>query len=198
MSEPNQDQDSDPSDQEEIEQKNSVVPEVDSLDLLPDTKNRGMRFEISTTSNPLPEPEKLQQYNQLGVLDKAIEMIQKEQDHRHQQEEREQLHRHQQEKQQQEHSNQLEQDLVKNDEKSINLEHKDRTLGQVFGLIIGLFTVFTGGYVAVNGSQWAGSFIGAGGVAGLTAVFVKGRVQKPQEEKTDSKIRSNRFSEDSE
>jgi hypothetical protein len=48
-------------------------------------------------------------------------------------------------------------------------------LGQVFGLIIGLTAIISGALTAYHGSQWAGGFIGGGGVIGLVAVFVLGR-----------------------
>lgn len=178
MNDPNQTPETSPNPNDPNQKDSSVIlPDLQASYQQNHPSNQGVSFgfEISTTSDPLPEPEKLQQYQQLGLLEVAIQMIQKEQDHRHQQEEREQLHRHQQEKQEQQRRNQVEQDVVKNDEKSINLEHRDRTLGQIFGLVIGLFTVGMGGYVAVNGSQWAGGFIGTGGVVSLAAVFVKGR-----------------------
>ena len=51
-------------------------------------------------------------------------------------------------------------------------------LGQVFGLIIGMTAIISGAVIASQGSQWAGGFIGGGGVIGLVSVFVLGR-RKP-------------------
>jgi hypothetical protein len=48
-------------------------------------------------------------------------------------------------------------------------------LGQLFGLIIGMTAIISGALTAYHGSQWAGSFIGGGGVIGLVSVFVLGR-----------------------
>lgn len=48
--------------------------------------------------------------------------------------------------------------------------------GQMFGLIIGLAAIISGAVTACVGSEWAGGFIGGGGVIGLVSVFVLGRV----------------------
>jgi uncharacterized membrane protein len=48
-------------------------------------------------------------------------------------------------------------------------------LGQFFGLIIGLTAIISGAVIATQGAQWAGGFIGGGGVIGLVSVFVLGR-----------------------
>ena len=47
--------------------------------------------------------------------------------------------------------------------------------GQIFGLIIGMTAIISGALTAYFGSQWAGGFIGGGGVIGLVSVFVLGR-----------------------
>jgi len=49
-------------------------------------------------------------------------------------------------------------------------------LGQVFGLIIGLTAIISGTLAALHGKEWAGGFIGGGGVIGLVSVFVLGRI----------------------
>jgi hypothetical protein len=48
-------------------------------------------------------------------------------------------------------------------------------LGQSFGLGIGMTAIISGALTAYHGSQWAGGFIGGGGVLGLVSVFVLGR-----------------------
>jgi hypothetical protein len=48
-------------------------------------------------------------------------------------------------------------------------------LGQIFGLVIGMTAIISGAVTAYHGSQWAGGFIGGGGVIGLVSVFVLGR-----------------------
>jgi uncharacterized membrane protein len=64
------------------------------------------------------------------------------------------------------------------DRKSIDAEIRLRLLGQVFGLIVGMTAIISGTCVAAQGFQWAGGFIGGGGVIGLVSVFVLGR-RKP-------------------
>ena len=48
-------------------------------------------------------------------------------------------------------------------------------LGQVFGFLIGMTAIISGAVTAYHGSEWAGGFIGGGGVIGLVSVFVLGR-----------------------
>jgi uncharacterized membrane protein len=64
------------------------------------------------------------------------------------------------------------------DRKALQAQITITYLGQVFGLIIGITAIISGAVIAVQGSQWAGSFIGGGGVIGLVSVFVLGR-RKP-------------------
>jgi uncharacterized membrane protein len=61
------------------------------------------------------------------------------------------------------------------DRKAIQAQIAVTYLGQVFGLIIGMTAIISGALTAYHGSQWAGGFIGGGGVIGLVSVFVLGR-----------------------
>jgi uncharacterized membrane protein len=61
------------------------------------------------------------------------------------------------------------------DRKSIQAQITVTYLGQIFGLIIGVTAIISGALTAYHGSQWAGGFIGGGGVIGLVSVFVLGR-----------------------
>jgi hypothetical protein len=54
--------------------------------------------------------------------------------------------------------------------------------GQVFGLVISLVSVVSGALTALCGHEWAGGFIGGGGVVGLVSVFVIGRARSPEPE----------------
>jgi uncharacterized membrane protein len=54
----------------------------------------------------------------------------------------------------------------------------DTRRGQFFGLLIGLSAVISGAVTASLGQEWAGAFIGGGGVIGLVSVFVIGRKWK--------------------
>lgn len=51
----------------------------------------------------------------------------------------------------------------------------ERSRGQTFGLIIGLFAITIGAVVSICGHGGAGAFIGGGGVVGLVTVFITGR-----------------------
>ncbi|MBI1812727.1 hypothetical protein HY285_03410 [Candidatus Peregrinibacteria bacterium] len=53
--------------------------------------------------------------------------------------------------------------------------------GLVFGLIIGITAIVTGGLCAALGQQVAASFIGGGGIVGLVSVFVIGSQQQKSE-----------------
>jgi hypothetical protein len=64
------------------------------------------------------------------------------------------------------------------DRKALQAQITITYLGQVFGLIIGMTAIICGAVIATQGSQWAGGFIGGGGVIGLVSVFVLGR-RKP-------------------
>lgn len=53
--------------------------------------------------------------------------------------------------------------------------NRETATGQWFALVIGLVTVIAGMYAAVNGAQWPGGLIGAGGLFGLVSAFIYGR-----------------------
>ena len=61
------------------------------------------------------------------------------------------------------------------DRKALEAQIRVTYLGQIFGFIIGLTAIISGAVLSVQGSQWAGGFIGGGGVIGLVSVFVLGR-----------------------
>ncbi|HTU16753.1 MAG TPA: hypothetical protein VMG10_01720 [Gemmataceae bacterium] len=61
------------------------------------------------------------------------------------------------------------------DRKALQAQIVVTYLGQVFGLVIGMTAIICGALTAYHGSQWAGGFIGGGGVIGLVSVFVLGR-----------------------
>ena len=65
------------------------------------------------------------------------------------------------------------------DRKSLQAQIIVTYLGQVFGLVIGMTAIISGALTAYHGSQWAGGFIGGGGVVGLVSVFVLGRKKTP-------------------
>ncbi len=104
---------------------------------------------------PIPPPEILKEYNQItpGAADRIISMAEQEIAHRHE----------------------MDHKIFEVEKEGLKAEAFDSRMGQVFGLIIGMATVFCGAYTAVHGAQWAGGFIGTSGVVGLVSVFVLGR-----------------------
>jgi uncharacterized membrane protein len=56
----------------------------------------------------------------------------------------------------------------------------DTRRGQFFGLLIGLAAIISGAMTAIYGHEWAGGFIGGGGVIGLVSVFVIGRARRSE------------------
>ena len=48
-------------------------------------------------------------------------------------------------------------------------------LGQVFAFSIGVITILSGAYTAIDGAELAGGLIGTGGVVALVSVFIYGR-----------------------
>ena len=61
---------------------------------------------------------------------------------------------------------------------TIKTEMLEIRLGQIFGFLIGITTILSGTYAAINGAQIAGSLIGTGGVIGLVTAFITGRSSK--------------------
>lgn len=64
------------------------------------------------------------------------------------------------------------------DAKALRAQIRVTYIGQACGLVIGLTAIVSGAIVSVQGSEWAGGFIGGGGVIGLVSVFVLGRRAK--------------------
>jgi len=106
---------------------------------------------------PIPHPNLLSMYNDVepGLAGRIVTMAEKESIHRR-----------------------------KLEEKTLNAEIEannrllaERRLGQIFGFLIGLFTVGCGAWTAIQGAQIPGGLIGTGGVVGLVAVFIYGHHQ---------------------
>lgn len=104
---------------------------------------------------PIPPPSLLEGYENLlpGSADRILAMAEKETDHRQN----------------------MEKKALGAEIQGLGYEASDTKRGQIFGLIIGVTAIISGTYAAVNGAQWAGSFIGAGGVIGLVPAFIVGR-----------------------
>ena len=67
-------------------------------------------------------------------------------------------------------------------EKRLSFSNREVHFGQIFGFLIGIFAIVTGGYTALNGAPIPGGFIGTAGVVGLVSVFVIGSNRKPPKE----------------
>ena len=61
------------------------------------------------------------------------------------------------------------------EKRALEAQIADTRRGQIFGLVIGLAAIIGGSLTAILSSEWAGAFIGGGGVIGLVSVFVIGR-----------------------
>jgi len=55
---------------------------------------------------------------------------------------------------------------------TLKTETLEIRLGQIFGFLIGITTILSGTYAAINGEEIAGSLIGTGGVIGLVTAFM--------------------------
>ncbi len=104
---------------------------------------------------PIPSPQVLAGYENLlpGSADRILSMAESETKHRQA----------------------MEKTAVEAEVNGLKAEATDTKRGQFCGLIIGLTAIIAGSYTAVNGSAWAGGFIGAGGVIGLVTAFIGGR-----------------------
>lgn len=104
---------------------------------------------------PLPHPDILAGYENIlpGAADRIITLAESEATHRRE----------------------IEKKAVEAEIAGLRDEAKDTSRGQFCGLIIGLAAIFSGAYSATHGAQWAGGFIGAGGVIGLVSAFIIGR-----------------------
>ena len=118
---------------------------------------------------PLPDPNTLAKYEQAcpGAADRIITRFEKEADHRHA----------------------FENQMIQFGAADAERDRREAMLGQVFAFVIGMTAIIVGGITSVCGAEWAGSFIGGGGVIGLVTVFIKGR--RPRKEEQPSAAESN-------
>jgi len=76
------------------------------------------------------------------------------------------------------HDREMELARLKIQERERDVQNTALLRGQIYGFIVGMTAIISGAVTASMGSQWAGGFIGGGGVIGLVSVFVLGR-RKP-------------------
>ncbi|MFA7448737.1 MAG: DUF2335 domain-containing protein [Weeksellaceae bacterium] len=105
-------------------------------------------------SGPLPDAESLIQYNSVipDGADRIMKMAEKQQDHR-----------------------------IRIETKLVSSQSKQSFLGQLFGLIIGLFGIGCGTFLAYSGETTVGGIIAGGTVVSLVSVFVIGKRRQSKE-----------------
>ena len=102
-------------------------------------------------SGPLPDAETLIQYDSVipNGADRIMAMAEKQQDHR-----------------------------INIETKVIISQNKQSGLGQIFGLIIGIFGISCGTFLAYSGVTTVGGIIAGGTVVSLVSVFVIGKTRQ--------------------
>ena len=118
----------------------------------PSTEKREL---VAQYEGPIPPASEMAKYENAlpGTADRILAMSEKEATHRHK----------------------VEGTLLVQDDRRITHAFIERILGQIFALIMGVFAISAGAYVALKGYQLAGGFIGGGGVIGLVTAFIWGR-----------------------
>lgn len=99
-------------------------------------------------SGPLPDSQTLEEYNRIipNGADRIMIVFEKQSEHR-----------------------------MTIEKKVIGGQMFQSNLGQIFALVIGLFSLSCATYVILEGHEWAGSIIGVGGITGLVTAFIKGK-----------------------
>ena len=116
------------------------------------TKQVRVETQVATFSGPLPPPKLLQDYEaiQPGFAERIVKMAEQEADHRRLQE-----------------TKALDTDIV--------LNHKDfteRKTGQFLAFAIVIIMAFVGAYLALNGSEIAGSVFGGPAIVSIVGAFL--------------------------
>ena len=136
-----------------------VTPEPDRPaddDVLPPDDGRLVEVTSATLSvGPLPSPEVLARYGQVSpdLVERIVAMAETQGQHRRD----------------------MERSALEADIAQARGELGDRRLGQWLGFTIATVAILAGAVVIALGHDWAGGALGVSGVAGLAAVFVRGR-----------------------
>lgn len=122
---------------------------------------RSLQLSRSFTG-PIPPPEILYQYDQIGddFANRIIKMAEKEQSHRHSLQDK---------------TIQIQSDELKG-------IRDQKRIGQICGLTIGLVSILSGSSLVAMGHAKAGTIIATGAVLGLVSVFVIGKTSTAEEE----------------
>ncbi len=99
-------------------------------------------------SGPIPDAETLSEYNNVipDGANRIMIMAEKQSEHR-----------------------------IAMENKVISSQIIQSNLGQIFALIIGLFTIGVGAWCICSGYEFGGGFLGVGGVVGLVTAFIQGK-----------------------
>jgi uncharacterized membrane protein len=132
-------------------------------------------------TGPIPPPEMIGAYESAlpGLANRIMMMAESEGQHRHAQEQKA-LDAEIETKRQA-----LNADIESN-KKLVDAHIREVWIGQVFALVIALVALCLGAYVAVQGYQFAGAVIGAGGLAGIVTAFLRGGRKDDSSKETDS------------
>ena len=121
---------------------------------------------------PLPPPQLLREYEAIcpGMADRMFTYVE----------------------QTGEHKRKLQSQIVDIQADRSRRQFSEARVGQIFAFLITITACFAGSDTALQGHEWAGSFIGVGGISGVVATFILGRPKEPrapapQPEKAPSK-----------
>jgi uncharacterized membrane protein len=127
------------------------------------TKKASLTVSRTTHVGPLPDPNTLKNYNDIipNGADRIMSLTEKQANHR-----------------------------MELEKRVVGGQMLQSNLGQIFALIIGLFSLACATYVILEGHEWAGSIIGVGGLTSLVTAFIKGRdsQEKSLSEKQPDKL----------
>ena len=106
-------------------------------------------------AGPIPPPPVMKQYEEIlpGSADRILKMAENQSEHRRWME-----------------------------KKRLSSSNREVHFGQIFGFLIGIVAIVTGGYTALSGAPIPGGFIGTAGVVGLVSVFVIGSNRNSSQE----------------
>ena len=80
-----------------------------------------------------------------------------------------------------EHRRQLQTKKAEAQVEAMRRTFAEARMGQFCALIFGLAAMFFGSYTATHGAQWAGGFIGVGGIGSIVTTFILGREKQKQD-----------------
>ncbi len=131
------------------------MEENTTLEAPDELKKLEITAESASFEGPIPPPSILAKYEDIepGLAAKIFAMAESEANHRHK----------------------IEQGVLEANRRTAGFNSLSEIIGSVFGFLIGIVSIAAGTFLAINGKEGAGSFIGSAGVIGLVAVFVMGR-----------------------